>query len=145
MKVIVSRVADLDHELYEKVYSLNLRESGYVRDNLRDAYRKKHEHSKVVIAMEGKRVIGWGLLFQRFHNKGIFKEYSVNFYVRKSERKRGIGNVLFAEVAGLLKKEKRKGCVRIWSVDSERFYTRNTSPHIRTFVSSGYKPILKPV
>lgn len=132
-------VAKMSERLYRQIYSLNLRKRGFSRGHMRDCRTKRHEYSVVILALSGKRLLGWALLVQCLSENGSFKEYSTNFYVRKSARKRGVGHGLFRQTAAFLETKDRNGHVCIWSSDSERFYRRNVSPRLRVIVSPRYQ------
>lgn len=137
-----AKVRDLDACSYRQAYSLNLRKRGFSRGHMRDCRRQKHEHSTIILAYSGRRLLGWALMVQCLGADGAFKEYSTNFYVRKSARGKGVGADLFQQVVARLLLEDRVAHVCIWSPDSERFYTANTNPRIRVIVSPRYKPTI---
>jgi hypothetical protein len=134
----VFKVADMPLRLYQQMRSLNLRKRGFSRGHMRDCRKAKHEHSVAILAMAGKRLLGWALLVQCLAEDGSLKEYSTNFYVRKNARKRGVGHDLFWQVVAFLTMSNQKAHVCIWSPDSERFYRANQSPLVRVIVSPKY-------
>ncbi len=136
------KLATMPKRLYQQIRSLNLRERGFSRGHMRDCRRDKHEHSTVITAHSGKQILGWALLVQCLGEDGALKEYSTNFYVRKSARGKGVGHDLFWQTVAFLSLSSSKGHVCIWSRDSERFYRSYTHPLLRIIISPRYQPQL---
>jgi GNAT superfamily N-acetyltransferase len=134
----VSRLRDLTSHQYQQARSLNLRKRGFSRDHMRDCRRQRHEFSTIILAYEQSKLMGWVLLVQCLDEDGKLQEYSINFYVRKSVRRQGVGAALFAEMVEFLEASDAKGHVCIWSTDSERFYTCNKHRRIRVIVAPRY-------
>lgn len=124
MDIVVVPVNKLNSATYKKLYSLNLRSQGLMRDHLRDAYlsdRSGHvsifrKDEKAIMATKGSVVLGWGLLLdQRLSLRGKFKKV-IHIYVRKAERKHGIGRLLVEKAIELCPDE------RIYCRGNARFF-----------------------
>jgi GNAT superfamily N-acetyltransferase len=114
LDIVVAPVNQLNSATYKKLYSLNLREHGLMRDHLRDAYmsdRTGHvtifrKNEQAIIATKDGIVLGWALLLdQRLSIRGKFKKV-VHVYVRKAERKHGIARTLVEKAIELCNGEK---------------------------------------
>lgn len=143
MTIRSSLVKNLPQEQYQAAYSLNRRGKGFSRGHLRDVRRGQHTFSRLISAWEHKRLLGWCLLVQCLETEHVFtdilREYSINLYVRRSNRRAGVGRQLFGQCVRYLNSHHNKGHVCIWSKDSEGFYRSVKSPRIRVIVSPRYK------
>lgn len=138
MRFVSYLVKDMPPALYRQACSLTLRDSGYAQGHFRAARKAAHQYTRVVLALSGRRVDGWGLMVQCMKAKRL-SEYSINFYVRASARGHGIGGILFRQVAARLRRTKSRGHVCIWSDESNRFYSRYRSSRVKRMVSPRYK------
>lgn len=138
MRFVSYLVKDMPPALYRQACSLSMREYGFARDHFRSARAAAHRYTRVIVALSGRRIDGWGLMVQCL-KRGRLSEYSINFYVRYSARGRGIGGQLFRRVAAYLRSTGTRGHVCIWSDESNRFYSRYRSARIKRMVSSRYK------
>lgn len=135
----ILKVRDLDPETYHKVYSLNLRGRGHARGHIKTCFNERHEYSEIILDTVRGVLRGWALLVQCLNARARFVEYSINMYVRKTLRRRGIGARLFKVTCGHLARSKRRGHVAIWSADSEYLYRRYVCRRIRVVVSPRYQ------
>lgn len=138
MTFISYLVKDMPPALYRQACSLSMREYGFARDHFRSARKAAHQYTRVILALTGRRIDGWGLMVQCLKGKRLV-QYSINFYVRHSLRGRGLGGDLFRRVAAHLRATGNRGHVCIWSDESNRFYSRYHSARIKRMVSPRYK------
>ncbi|KKL15120.1 hypothetical protein LCGC14_2508760 [marine sediment metagenome] len=90
MKVIRKQVRQVSPQIYRKLYSLNHRDEGSMRDTLRYERSDRGLIKGVVhYILNGEKLIGWSLLF--FNRKTLH----CHIYIRKSERCKGYGRRLF--------------------------------------------------
>ena len=92
-------VTQMNPHEYKACLSLCFRRHGDLEEYLR-ACRRPYENvwGKVVMAWEHGRLQGWVLVYQDFRYAGATPPYSLNIYVRKEARRRGIGRALVNEV-----------------------------------------------
>lgn len=101
MRLHRSLIPALDTPTYRQLYSLNWRADSPMRKAL--VRYKHHPDACVFVAVEGERVLGWSLVTPG----RLPKQIRASFYVRRSERRRGIGRKLVRAVDRLAK---QKGC-----------------------------------
>lgn len=89
MKIVSKNIADLTPSEIKQCDSLNKRDKGAMQDEFRYYRQFKPEVANCVLAKDGDKVLGWALIFPEYD-----KKRTAYFYVRHSERRKGIGTKL---------------------------------------------------
>lgn len=84
VKIEVKGLSDLTPQERRTCRSLSFRENGQLNEWLTD---ERGKPAKVVLAKDGERMVGWGIVCTD-------KNKSSGYYVRASERRKGIGTKL---------------------------------------------------
>lgn len=118
--MMTSEVKDLSAAMYRTLYSLNMRHKGRMADILTEFHYKPG--ARVYILQDTTRVTAWAMVHkQRYRSAGVEKErYTADFYVRKSERRKGLGSSL----AKVVKKDYPFVTVNRHDYESESFFKK---------------------
>lgn len=89
-------VNDIPKTLYKQIYYLNLREHGYMRENLIRTRKKKCKKSRVFILYLGDEVCGWSICSPY---KKCIDIFEIHVYVKQKYRGCGHGKnlIIFAQ------------------------------------------------
>lgn len=104
MNITTKSLLKLTPQEYRKCYSLNYRNNGYMQEFLKEHRNNPDAHA--IMLNEEELFLGWALLVpvrQVHHEWGVtsytkkMSKYSLQFYVRKTERRKGYGKILMDE------------------------------------------------
>lgn len=143
MNIITKPLADLTDEEYRACWYLNHRNLGYMMEDVQK-FRKRSDCLTIML-WEGK-LLGWALLvptrepeLQLGRYPRRVSKYSLQTYVRASERGKGLGTVLMDEVVMLYDS---RPYVHPWNNTSGEFYSNYTvscSKRARKYINQGKK------
>ena len=122
MRVRKTKVIDCSKELYEKFYSLNFRCNGSMRDTLVDLRAKQDSQAVIHYVESDKKVLAWTLSFPN----SFIQRYKSYFYIRKDNRRRGLGTKLFNTVEKFFVSNKLKFQIFPHDYGSRKFFTKCT-------------------
>ena len=88
MRVVRKQLCQVPSWLYKKMYSLNLRDGGSMRDKL--SSNRHWKEGVVHYILDGTKLIGWSLLFYSYCDRTMH----CYLYVRKNARHKGYGKRL---------------------------------------------------
>lgn len=91
VKIIVKGLSDLTSQERRTCRSLSLRQGGRLNDWIT---AERGKPAKIVLAKDGERMVGWAMV-----RSDSIK--SSGYYVRVSERRKGIGGQLLATVRSI--------------------------------------------
>jgi GNAT superfamily N-acetyltransferase len=97
-------VKNIPANLYKKLYSLNYRDMGCMRDCLTYSKKEPNKDDFVVTYMDDEKVLGWCLVHNSFIND---KDKVLQIYVRRSMRGKGIGTKIIKKAKTVIKKKFR--------------------------------------
>lgn len=114
-------VNDCSRELYRKLYSLNYRERGEMRDELK--YTKRHDLNGIIhyIEQDGE-IVCWSLSFRcpQCHNK-----MATHIYTRKAYRNKGLGSKVLNAVKDYAAQNNETIVVHPYNIKSYLFFGRH--------------------
>jgi GNAT superfamily N-acetyltransferase len=92
LRINKSKVCNLKPDTYNKCYNLNFRGEGFMREQLVSSRRFPKDYpAKVYYIMDGEVLAAWALVNE--------KPKMVNFYTRKSYRRKGLGSRLSRQIS----------------------------------------------
>jgi len=120
----IARLQDIDSSLYKKLYSLNRRADGTMRDylvKLRHFKRLESANARVYCVTDNGELQGWALVFERiFGRRGNKKHltHEAQIYVRAAVRRNGVGTRLMKRIY----EDFPKDTLFVWRVDAPGFF-----------------------
>lgn len=104
LKTITKRVAELTPREYKQCCSLTMRDWGLMMYSIQEE-RKDKIDSLAIMVKDGDTLVGWCLMTPIQHTGSIYvtkyarkvSKYSVQFYVRKKNRRQGVARTLMNE------------------------------------------------
>lgn len=126
MKLVTREVRELTESEYNACYQLNLRGAGLMQARLVDCHR--YGGTAIMLVKDDGNLLAWSLVFAWNLNEDLYGAY---FYTRLSERRKGYGRRLAAEV------EKHFPNIIVWPSDTrgKDFFSNHTFDQSLTYWS----------
>ena len=128
LKVKQISSANMSFNLYQKLYSLNLRKNGSMRYIL--VHSKSHIDTPIFYIEQKGKILSWGIF--NIINPTI---YQINLYTRKTHRKKGLANNIKKEMMNYLQKNNKKFMCAF--VDQKNKHFWNVAEEIKGWTKLG--------